>query len=173
LRGKGRDVTIVRNWRLFSGSIQAEGVEGQLTGNYPVLAGYTLVRSILTVQFWEFLNVAHFPPLPPLQIACGYYQAINTTSLVGLPTIGDGDHDWVCYGVPQFFADFGVTSAVQSDLCWQASISFDVKSERKALVANPSFCVAFGRLEFPAGGLTRNRSVTMTATLRALWQHSI
>lgn len=166
-------MTVIRVWRGYTANLYNPFEDTQFTGNVPVLAGHTLVRTILTVELQETANFPHFPPLPPLPVAVGYYQAVNTGSLVGLPAQTNLDVDWVCYGVPQFFADFGVTSTLQSDLVWQASLTMDVKSERKALIANPSFTVSIGKMGAPFGGLSRARQLTGSVTFRHLWQHNI
>lgn len=166
-------MTTIRVWRGYSQNLYNPWEDTQFTGNFPELAGHTLVRTLLTVELQEFGNFPAFPPLPALPTGVGYYQAVNTTSIVGLPDHTNFDVDWVCYGVPQFFADFGGTSAVQSDLLWNASITFDVKSQRKALVTNPSFVVSIGKLGAPFGGLSRARQLTGSVTMRTLWQHDI
>jgi len=169
----GGPVTTVYNWRGFRDAVGTPVDEFQLTGNFPVTAGSTLVRSILTVEVQEVANFPHFPPVPALPVVASYYQATNTTALGGLPNQRAQDTDFVCSGVPQFFADFGVTSAVQSDLTWQASITFDVKSQRKALVSNPSFAISIGWVVSATGGNNRVRLITGSAVLRTLWEHHI
>lgn len=169
----GGYVTIVRQWRGAQGYIYVPANSGQWTGNFPVLPGHTLVRTILTVQLWEFYNTPNFPPLPPSPVHVAYYQSINTTSLSGIPAAANLDADFVASGTPEFFADFGVTSAVQSDLTYHASIMVDVKSERKALVSNPSYGVSFANTNAPPGGLSRVRDCTFSFVMRTLWEHNI
>jgi hypothetical protein len=170
---KGHQVTLIRQWRGAAGDLYVPQGQSQLTGNFPAIVGETLIRTLLTVQLWEFFNTPSFPPLPPGPVAVGYYQNINSSSLSGIPTISNLDADHVCSGVAEFFADFGVTSAVQSDLTYHASITFDVKSERKALVSNPSFGVSFANIGGGFGGLSRVRQCTFAYVMRALWQHNI
>jgi hypothetical protein len=169
----GVHVTIIRVWKGGFGQIELPTNQGTWTGNWPVLAGHTLVRTLLTVHLMEFFNTPSFPPLPAVAVRVAYYQAVNTTSPIGLPDALNGDADFVASGSPQWFADFGVTSAVQSDLNFHATADFDVKSERKALVANPAWTVSFSNLGAPPGGNMRVRLCTMSFSIRTLWQHQI
>lgn len=167
--------TRIYEWRQVMSETFAGYIEEPTTQTFTVSdvnAGWTLERTLWFVNAQEAPSFTHFPP-PPTQLwACGLYHARNSSGSDLRPGIQDWETDWVAYGVPEWFADFGALTTTEQDLALHANLSLDVHSRRTILQDNPTCTAAFGA---PSGTFinagTRLRQANFSWTARFLYSH--
>jgi len=137
-----------------------------------VAAGWTLERTLLFVHAESSDSFTHFPP-PPTQLwACALYHARNSVGSDLEPGIQDWETDWVAYGVPAWFADFGALTTTEQDLVWHADLMVDSNARRTILQDNPTCTFAYGSPDgFFTNTGTRLRPVQLAWTARFLYSH--
>lgn len=135
-------------------------------------AGWTLERTLLFVHAESHDTFTHFPP-PPTQLwAVGLYHARNSSGSDLRPGIQDWETDWVAYGCPAWFADFGALTTTEQDLVWHADLFVDSNARRTLLQDDATCTLAYGA---PSGSFlnigTRLRPVALSWTARFLYSH--
>lgn len=166
---------IVHEWHQITA--QGRGPEGTDEGHQvwtvPVSANSTLVRTLAWFQLVESFNEPAFPTTVGVPVGLAVYHARNAIGQDLEPDLSDQSTDWVLWSMPEWSADFGVTSAVQSDLSFHAWSHVDSKAQRKILQSNPTVTVAFGPItgNFPPQQGMRLRNFTLSYVLRLLYAH--
>lgn len=137
-----------------------------------VFAGWTLERTLWWVRAEEDATYTSFPPPHTNQWAVALYHARNAAGSDLEPGIQDWETDWVAYGVPEWFADYGALTTTEQDLALHASLFVDSSARRAILQDNPTVTVAWG---YPNGIAintgTRLRQAAISWTARFLYSH--
>lgn len=165
---------IVYDWRQISIAAAGGAVSSAEHFVFTVAnrAGWTLVRALVSLQLYEKVNVTNFPPDAATPWAIGVYHALNAVGNDLQPQIYDVETDWIAWGAPEWFTDWGIITGTQSDLSYHAHLQVDVHSQRKLLQDNATVTIAYGPVtgNAPPNPNARNRAASLSGGIRLLYR---